>query len=108
MAADALSAELASFADLVDIKGMILPVDSFEAVRNAYSAWDINAGDPEAANTVAANIRLVLHQTLDTHTKVKYVVAVGSDEVIPFRRVPDEVYLSNESTYASQAHLASR
>jgi len=87
------------------VKGMILPVDSNSTVRDAYAAWDGNAADPRAANDVAAAIRLVLRDAILSHHKVKYVVIIGSDEIVPFHRVPDETYLANEYTYATRAHL---
>jgi uncharacterized repeat protein (TIGR01451 family) len=100
-----LRSELVHFANLPNVKGMILPVDSNSTVRDAYNAWDGNAADPQAANNVAAAIRLVLRDAILSHHKVEYVVIVGSDEIVPFHRVPDETYLANEYTYATQAHL---
>jgi uncharacterized repeat protein (TIGR01451 family) len=100
-----LRSELEDFANLSNVKGMILPVDYSSTVRDAYAAWDGNAADPQAANDVAAAIRLVLRDAILSHHKVQYVVIVGSDEIVPFHRVPDETYLSNEYSYATQAHL---
>ncbi|MFC1998623.1 PKD domain-containing protein, partial [Chloroflexota bacterium] len=103
--ATGLTGELEAFADLDSVKGMIIPVDNYSAVRDAYAAWDIETHDPEVANAVSAAIRQVINDVLVSHPNIKYLVIAGSDEIIPFHRVPDEVYLSNESTYADQAHL---
>jgi hypothetical protein len=100
-----LRSELEDFANLSNVKGMILPVDSNSTVRDAYAAWDGNAADPQAANDVAAAIRFVLRDAILSHPNIKYVVMVGSDEIVPFHRVPDETYLANEYTYATRAHL---
>ncbi|MFC1951114.1 PKD domain-containing protein [Chloroflexota bacterium] len=102
---DALMAQMQTFASLDSVKGMIVPVDYYSAVRDAYAAWDVETHDPEVANAVTAAIREVINDILASHPNVKYLVIAGTDEIIPFRRVPDEVYLSNESTYADQAHL---
>ena len=103
--ANGLRGELEAFASLENVKGLILPVDYLTNVRSAYAAWDADAGSPEAANAVAVAIRLAVTNAAKTHPKVQYIVIAGSDEILPFRRVPDDVYLSNESAYAAKAHL---
>jgi uncharacterized repeat protein (TIGR01451 family) len=100
-----LKDELEAFALRTDVKGMIIPLESYASVANAYDAWDANTGDPEAANAVAAEIRAVLKTLLNLHPGVKYLVIAGSDEIVPLCRVPDEVYLSNEAKYAAASHL---
>ncbi|MDY6834567.1 MAG: NosD domain-containing protein, partial [Chloroflexota bacterium] len=104
-AVEELRTRLKGFADLDYVNGMILPVESDEAVRGAYDTWDENACDPEAANAVSNEIRKIIHSTIQEYSKIKYVIIVGNDEIVPFYRVPDEVYLSNESTYTNQANI---
>ena len=101
----ALRATLEEFADRSDAKGLIFPVEQSEGVSAAYAAWDGNAGDPEAANAVAAQIRLEINDMFSSYPELEYVVIVGNDEIVPFHRVPDEVHTYNESTYAARAHL---
>ena len=40
-----------------------------------------------------------------TSPTLKYLVIVGDDLMIPFRRVPDSAFIANESLYVGQAGL---
>ena len=51
-------------------------------------------------------IDVVVEKQVELHAcSIKYVVIVGTDEILPFFRVPDELYLANEWEYAERAHL---
>ena len=71
-----------------------------------YAAWDKEPWKLEPANQVAESIREnVIRPYLAAHPSIKYVVLVGSDEVVPQRRVPDQTVLGNERAYADTAFL---
>ncbi|MGD8967587.1 MAG: hypothetical protein PVI07_08775, partial [Anaerolineae bacterium] len=59
-----------------------------------------------AANDVTRAIKDLVDETLDSHPSIRYLVIVGGDEVLPFRRVPDQVAIANESTYRRGAGVA--
>jgi len=94
-----MQAKLIEFASRDDVRGVIVPVEQYPAVQNAYNAWDAETGDPDNANKLAVEIRSVIRSWLTNHPSIQYVMVIGSDEIIPFYRIPDETYLSNESTY---------
>ena len=71
-----------------------------------YTDWDKKPWDPQLANDVAQQIRdNVIDHYLQQHDSIKYVVLVGSDEVIPQRRVPDGTVLGNEREYVQDSYL---
>jgi len=104
---DNLMAKLRDFADDTTVKGLVLPVETDPAVATAYDDWDQDVCDPEAANEVAGAIKNLLNTFFDdpAFSNLAYVVIVGSDEVVPFRRVLDIVYTSNERAYRDLAHV---
>jgi hypothetical protein len=54
------------------------------------------------ANDVASSIKtLIDNYVFDSGGSIQYLVMVGTDDIIPFYRVPDEVALANESDYAT-------
>jgi hypothetical protein len=96
----ALSA-LAARSDL-DVTGAIVPVEGYPEVAAAYAAWDEdNPCSPLLANDVVTAIASRINEIRATHANVKYVVIVGSDEIVPMARVPDLTQLSNERDYAA-------
>jgi hypothetical protein len=67
-----------------------------------YLTWDrANPCDPYLANRVSAAIfqEAVLSAYQVYSPTLKNVVIVGNDQMIPFRRVPDDSYIANESLY---------
>ena len=59
---------------------------------------------PSSARNPQQAMRQHIRQADDTraaHANVKYVVIVGSDEIVPMARVPDLTQLSNERDYAA-------
>jgi len=92
---------LTEFANLSNVKGAILYMDKIDA----YADWDKDAGNTSAANAVAAAIKSAISSTLTSHPSIKYIVIVGNDEIIPFRRVPDETCFANENEYTNSAYL---
>ncbi|NNC75190.1 MAG: hypothetical protein HKN93_06725 [Acidimicrobiia bacterium] len=85
------------------VRGVIVAVDDVDnlAINNAYTDWDNDPCSVDAANGVASSIAALVDDYRSLHPTIENVVVVGGDEMIPQFRVPDEVYLSNENTYAS-------
>ena len=67
-----------------------------------YSAWDSNPCDVDAANSVVNDITRYVEYKRESSPRLTYVTIVGSDEVIPFARKPDETSIANESTFAGE------
>lgn len=83
---------------------VILSVDRFAPVQNAYAAWDATPGDPAKANAVVRAINAVVDSEIRSKPNgagLKYLVLVGGDQVIPFARLGDFTAQGNESGYAS-------
>lgn len=94
----------------------VLNIDS-----SVYDSWDRNPCSVEAANDVSSVIREEIQKVLisgteseqidldDTYeidgSSIEYVVFIGSDDIIPFRRVPDETAISNEKLYVQDSYL---
>jgi len=81
------------------VQGEVLQIENNAAVANAYAAWTSDILDTNKTNAVAAAIRGVVMDYLNSHTQVEYIVIVGGDWIIPFRRVPDRTR-HPESNYA--------
>jgi hypothetical protein len=90
--ADALKTDLQDLASLTQSR--LVAVDQSASVQAAYAAWDANCWDSERANAVSSEI-----QTQFIDDSYGSVLIVGSDEIIPFFRVPDEVTIGKESDY---------
>ncbi|UCE00528.1 MAG: right-handed parallel beta-helix repeat-containing protein [Chloroflexota bacterium] len=97
------------------VQGMIVDLASFSAVREAYSNWDANGCDPEAANLVTLAIKNVINDLLVQYASIQNLVMVGNDLVIPMRRVPDEIVrtedgatVPNEYDYVKEQDDGSR
>ena len=88
-----LAAMEASCAD-PRVKGEVMSLPSVD-----FDDWDLEPWKPETARAVTDRIRSSIDQYLSAHDTVKYVVLVGSDEVVPQRRVQDETVLGNEREY---------
>ena len=86
--------KLLQLADDPAVNGLLLQVESDPAVAGAYSAWTADAtalADQEKANAVVAAIRNRLISFADNAPQLAYVIIIGDDRVIPFRRVLDRV-----------------
>jgi len=68
-----------------------------------FDQMDVSPCSVDAANGVAAQIKSIVQSHLTPD--VLYTVFAGSDNVIPFRRVPDETVSSNERDYAMDSFL---
>ncbi len=67
-----------------------------------YSTWDTNPCDVDAANAIVNAITRYIEEKRVGSPRLTYVTIVGSDEVIPFARKPDETSIANESTFAGE------
>jgi hypothetical protein len=89
-----------TLAAMPDVLGTVLEVDGNAAVRNAYDAWNAAPCSIEAVNAVVrANNDVVgsyLAAQPGLRDTLKYIVLLGSDEVVPAGRVPDPVLISPE------------
>lgn len=103
--ADSLMQRLHALADHATVKGIVWPVETDPTVAAAYLDWDQNACDPDAANAVAGAVKLLIQQAFTDFPNLTNVVLVGSDELIPQRRIFDFVQTSNELDYAPAARV---
>lgn len=110
-AANALLEKLFALADDPNVAGTVIQVESDPAVATAFAAWSADAAtlaDVDLANAVTAAIRNRVMAFRANAPNLKYVVIAGSDRMIPFRRVLDQVgqggggsVTSIESSYAA-------
>lgn len=99
---DALMAKLTQLAAHPKVQGEIIDLNRNDAVANAYAEWLATAEsqkDVEKANMVADAIRRLVMTYLAERAGVKYIVLVGTDQALPFRRVVDATPQLSEKTY---------
>jgi hypothetical protein len=96
---DTLVGKLTTLAGRADVKGAVIPIDGSAAVRAAYAAWDQSPCDIGRANNVVAAINALV-ATYRAGRSLRYIVMVGSDQLIPMVRVPDLTTISNETNEA--------
>jgi hypothetical protein len=109
-AGNIIAGDLGTLADLDSVRGLVVPVDNNGVVSATYAAWNAspNYCTVSRANVVGSAIRnQIISPTLAAHSTISYVVLIGGDEQIPFRRVPDATTIANERTYQNglQAEL---
>ena len=63
----------------------------------------IPPNNPQQANHLARNIKSLLYTLYPAYPNLKYVVIVGGDQIVPFRRIQDKTLIANERTYGSIA-----
>ncbi|MEM7129113.1 MAG: pre-peptidase C-terminal domain-containing protein [Chloroflexota bacterium] len=81
------------------VLGEILQVEKNGDVSRAYAEWVSAWTDVDKANRVAASIRDLIVTYTKQREHVEYIVLVGDDRVLPFRRVPDKTERFPENTY---------
>lgn len=88
-----LAAQLMESLDLLaehdDVDGEIIRLDLNNTVSIAYAAWKLDPTSIEKANQVAAAIRGIILSYLEQHGGVEFIVLVGDDKLLPFRRILD-------------------
>ena len=99
--ADAALAAINSLINAPGIKnGVVVDVSTIFGVD--YGPWDANPCDVDAPNAIVNAITRYLEEQRVVSPRLTYVTIVGSDEVIPFARKPDETSIANESTFAGE------
>jgi len=81
--------KLQALAGHSSVRGEIIQLQDNTIVSDAYAAWQSNLTDVQYANRVADAIKRLLFTYLDQHSGIEYVVLVGDDRALPFRRVLD-------------------
>jgi uncharacterized delta-60 repeat protein len=80
-----------------DVRGAVLPIDGDSTVASDYQAWDNSPCSVKAANQIVADTNKVVDRLRGGLNDLRYVVVIGSDEVVPFGRVPDTSAKANEA-----------
>ena len=75
------------------VNGIVLAVETDTAVAAAFAAWEAQLTSTENANAVTEAIRQLIMNQWQVHPNMEYLVLVGDDRVIPFRRVLDRTRL---------------
>jgi alpha-tubulin suppressor-like RCC1 family protein len=110
-----LEGKLYDISQREDVDGIVLSVPAVD-----YVGWDEQPWDTRLANDVTDKVRQAISDYIyghvddpndpndassPPHLSIRYVVLVGSDQVIPQRRVIDQTLLCNEQSYARDAGL---
>lgn len=99
-AASSVMTALNTLAAHADVKGVVIPVEDNSYVATAYEAWDLKPCSATAANNVVTEISYLIYQLQLGLPDLRFIVIVGSDEIVPMARIPDLTQVSNESDYA--------
>ncbi len=86
---EAMVQKLRALAAYASAPGQLMDINRTPAVRAALENWDANPTRVDAANRVADNLRALIWDTINQQPTVGFLVLVGDDRVIPFRRVLD-------------------
>ncbi len=101
--ATSLMAKLDELAANTNVQGRVVRIDERNNITQAYADWNANQLDIDAANNVSGAIRNYILEMLNLNANVEHLVIVGSDNVIPHRRVPEKSGMSEyERSYASK------
>ena len=90
------------------VAGLVAQVESDPAVAAAYAAWTASQDallDVQKANDVASAIRNLILAYRLTAPGLEYLVIVGDDRIIPFRRVTDYTG-KRENQYAASMTIS--
>ena len=108
-----LMRQLTQLANLPEVNGVIVDLAANDLTVRAeltkmYDQWDAGNADPSEeavtrANLITAQIKAYLAALRTIYPNVENILIVGGDEVIPFRRIPDEVVIANERDYSAVA-----
>ncbi|MBX3052421.1 MAG: pre-peptidase C-terminal domain-containing protein [Caldilineaceae bacterium] len=97
-------AKLFELADHPRVEGAVLQVENNPGVAAAYAAWTASPtalADVSLANGVAAAIRANILAFAASAPQLEYLVLVGDDRVVPFRRVTEGNLSQREASYAT-------
>ncbi len=91
--------KLNELANRAEVQGEVIRLDNNTAVSAAYGNWIADITNVDKANQVANEIRRLILQYLAERGGVEYVILVGDDRALPFRRVADNTPRQSEKTY---------
>ena len=97
--ADQLLSKVYELATNTNVKGDVIRLDLNQTIRLGFDDWNANWLNVEKANQVTVAIRQMVLEYLKEHNGVEYIVLVGGDQLLPFRRVLDRTPQSNENQY---------
>ena len=97
----ATNSPLQAVAARPEVGGAVIPVDGDANVRAAYAAWDLKSCSVDAANEVVRKINDVIATYRAALPQLRYIVVLGTDQVIPMYRQDDLTSLSPELDQAS-------
>ncbi|MBI4333784.1 MAG: PKD domain-containing protein, partial [Chloroflexi bacterium] len=97
---DTFVSRLSALAAHDAVRGEIVSLPS-----GIYDNWDTFPASVDEANNVAVQIRNIVQGYLRSKPTIQNVVIVGSDDVVPHRRVPDETVIGNERYYLRSSYL---
>ncbi|MEY2452234.1 MAG: hypothetical protein QOD92_1808, partial [Acidimicrobiaceae bacterium] len=80
-----------------DVRGAVLPIEGDSAIAADYQAWDGSPCSVQAANKIVTDTNKMIDRLRVGLNDLRYVVIIGSDEVVPFGRVPDRSAKVNEA-----------
>lgn len=74
------------------VQGEVIQVENDPSVADAFRAWDEHLSQHAYANNVSSAIYRLISAKVIAHPEVKYIVIVGDDRIIPFRREPNRAF----------------
>jgi hypothetical protein len=95
---------LTHLADHPKVNGTVVRLDQEPLVTAAYSEWDLHppVSDPVSTNEYANRVTDAIKETIVSHFNgdpdLWYILLVGDDRIIPFRRIDDR------STFGEHAY----
>ncbi|MCA9973289.1 MAG: hypothetical protein KC425_23885, partial [Anaerolineales bacterium] len=81
------------------VNGAVIDLGAYPELTAVFAEWDAHPDDLAYANTVALSIKALVGSLRVAYPDLQYLVIAGSDDVVPFYRVPDEASVSNEFDY---------
>ncbi len=97
-----VQATLYTLAQHPQVRGVVVDVLQAPDIRTAYVAWDAEPLNVARAQAVAEAIKAMIDDYTITYPHLRYIVIVGSDDVIPFYRIRDRnPTMWQESAYAA-------
>ena len=101
-AADEVLYNLAFLSSHPSVKGVVVDVNDDPVAANAYALWIADPQNNARANQVSDAVRSIVLRHRRLSPNLEYLVLVGDDRVIPFRRVADRADITRayESLYS--------
>ena len=98
-ATNTLLAQITQLAAHPAVGGLLVRLDTLPTVAVAYEQWQSNPLSVTQANTVADVIHGVIQEEVQSNPDLAYVLLIGDDRMIPYRRIYDQTPASSEKTY---------